>query len=164
MHTSISCGCILHRHVLRGRKCSRCSAAFWPRSPRRQTYAKRRPTSAHAFCVLQTTLPPPLAKGLRVYEPDNSSFAEHARNEARCVRVKFCRKSQPAILPASGRPRRFRRCGRPHSSTSSRGSGHWISWPKWTPGAAASSPTRRLPGPATTTGAAPSPPRPPPSR
>ena len=57
---------------------------FWPRSPRRQTCAKRPQTSVHAFCVLQTLLPPPLANGLRAYEPDNSSFVEHARNEAIC--------------------------------------------------------------------------------
>ena len=81
---SISCGCILHRHVLRGRKHSRCSAASWPRLPLWQTYAKRHPISVRAFCVLQTSLPPPLANGLRTQEFNNSSFAEHARNEAMC--------------------------------------------------------------------------------
>lgn len=45
---------------------------------------KRRPISVRAFCVLQTSLPPPLANGLRAQESDNSSFAEHARNEAMC--------------------------------------------------------------------------------
>ena len=36
------------------------------------------------FAFLQTSLPPPLANGLRAQESDNSSFAEHARNEAMC--------------------------------------------------------------------------------
>ena len=63
--------------------------------------------------------------------------------------LSFEGKGSQKLRRHGGNSGRFRRWGWPHSSTSSRGSGHWISWPRWTPGAAAPSPTRTTRGRAT---------------